>query len=110
MRALKELQERWPQYRSYLQSWEDRWADLAPFFGYPQEVRRMIYTTNTIENLNRQFRKVTKTTTIFPHDDALIKLLWLAQADITQNWRMTVRHWGEIMAQLTILFPDRIQF
>jgi transposase-like protein len=110
MRALKDLQEKWPQFRSYLKSWEDRWSDLVPFFNYPQQVRRMIYTTNTIENLNRQFRKVTKTTTVFPHDDALVKLLWLAQADITQNWTMTVRNWGEIMAQLTILFPDRIQF
>ena len=110
MKSLKDLQEKWPQFRSYLKSWEDRWSDLVPFFNYPQQVRRMIYTTNTIENLNRQFRKVTKTTTVFPHDDALVKLLWLAQADITQNWTMTVRNWGEIMAQLTILFPDRIQF
>ena len=110
MTALKELMEKWPQYRLYLQSWENNWADLAPFFSYPLEVRRMIYTTNTIENLNRQFRKVTKTTTIFPHDDALIKLLWLAQADFTQNWRLAMRHWGAIMAQLTILFPERLQF
>jgi putative transposase len=110
MTALHELMEKWPQYRSYLKSWEDNWSNLAPFFNYPQEVRRMIYTTNTIENLNRQFRKVTKTTTIFPHDDALIKLLWLAQADFTQNWTLAMRHWGAIMAQLTILFPGRVQF
>ena len=110
MDALKEMEERWPQYRSYLKSWETRWADLAPFFGYPEPIRRMVYTTNAIENLNRQFRKVTKTTTVFPHDDALIKLLWLAQADITQTWVFAVRNWGEIMAQLNILFPDRINF
>ncbi len=70
----------------------------------------MVYTTNAIESLKSQFRKVTKTTQIFPHDDALIKLLWLAQADITEKWTFPVRNWGEIMAQLTILFPDRIQF
>jgi transposase-like protein len=110
MDALKEMEERWPQYRSYLKSWETRWADLAPFFGYPEPIRRMVYTTNAIENLNRQFRKVTKTTTVFPHDDALIKLLWLAQADFTQTWVFAVRNWGEIMAQLNILFPDRINF
>lgn len=110
MRALKELEEKWPQYRTYLKSWENRWTDLAPFFGYPEPIKRMIYTTNAIENLNRQFRKVTKTTTLFPHDDALLKLLWLAQADISQSWTLTVRNWGEIMAQLSILFPDRIQF
>jgi len=110
MLALQEMMERWPQYRSYLKSWENRWADLAPFFGYPDPIRRMIYTTNAIENLNRQFRKVTKTTTVFPHDDALVKLLWLAQADITQRWTFAIRNWGEAMAQLAILFPDRVQF
>jgi len=110
MTALQEMMGRWPQYRSYLKSWENRWPDLAPFFGYPEPIRRMIYTTNAIENLNRQFRKVTKTTTIFPHDEALVKLLWLAQADITQRWSFAIRHWGEAMAQLSILFPDRVQF
>jgi transposase-like protein len=108
--ALKEMEERWPQYRSYLKSWETRWADLTPYFAYPEPIRRMIYTTNAIENLNRQFRKVTKTTTVFPHDDALLKLLWLAQADIARTWSLPVRHWGEVMAQLAILFPDRVQF
>lgn len=108
--ALHEVMNRWPQYHSYLKSWEDRWADLAPFFSYPEPVRKIIYTTNTIENLNRQFRKVTKTTVVFPHDDALLKLLWLAQTDLSQTWTMPVRNWGEAMAQLTILFPDRVQF
>jgi putative transposase len=110
LEALKQVQEKWPQYRSYLKSWESRWSDLAPFFSYPQPIRRMIYTTNAIENLNRQFRKVTKTTTVFPHEDSLVKLLWLAQADITQAWTMAVRNWGEVMAQLNILFPDRVRF
>lgn len=110
MNALIEMMDRWPQYKSYLKSWENRWADIAPFFGYPDPIRRMIYTTNAIENLNRQFRKVTKTTTVFPHDDALVKLLWLAQADITQRWTFAIRNWGEAMAQLSILFPDRVQF
>lgn len=110
MEALKELFDRWPLYRPYLKSWENRWGDLAPFFGYPAPIRKMIYTTNAIESLNRQFRKVTKTTTIFPHNDALLKLLWLAQADITQSWTLPARHWNEVMAQLSILFPDRVQF
>lgn len=108
--ALKDLMDRWPQYRLYLKSWESRWADLAPFFSYPEPIRRMMYTTNAIENLNRQFRKVTKTTTVFPHDEALVKLLWLAQSEITQAWTLTLRGWGEAMAQMTILFPDRVQF
>ncbi|MDR3547745.1 MAG: IS256 family transposase [Candidatus Pacebacteria bacterium] len=110
MDALLKMMEKWPQYKSYLKSWENRWADLAPFFNYPEPIRRMIYTTNAIESLNHQFRKVTKTTTVFPHDDSLLKLLWLAQADIAQRWTMAVRNWGEAMAQLSILFPDRVQF
>lgn len=108
--ALKEMMDRWPQYQAYLKSWETRWADIAPFFSYPQSVRKTVYTTNAIENLNRQFRKVTKTTQIFPHDDALLKLLWLAQADITQSWVLGTRNWSEVMAQLSIMFPDRVHF
>ena len=110
LEALHEVMEKWPQYRGYLKSWEDRWSDLAPFFNYPGPIRRMIYTTNAIENMNRQFRKVTKTTTIFPHDDALIKLLWLAQADMASGRTVAVRNWSEAMAQMSILFGDRIQF
>jgi len=108
--ALHEIMEKWPQYQPYLKSWENHWADLTPFFGYPEPIRKMIYTTNAIENLNRQFRKVTKTTTVFPHNEALIKLLWLAQADISQNWHTALQNWGAVLAQLSILFPDRVQF
>jgi transposase-like protein len=108
--ALREVGERWSQYKAYLKNWEDRWEDLSPFFSYPAAIRRMIYTTNAIENLNRQFRKVTKTTTVFPHDESLMKLLWLAQADITQGRKFVVRNWNEIMAQLSVTFPDRVQF
>jgi transposase-like protein len=108
--ALKEVGDKWPQYRAYLKNWENRWEDLMPFFSYPYAIRKMIYTTNAIENLNRQFRKVTKTTTVFPHDEALSKLLWLAQADITAGKTLTIRNWSEIMAQLSIVFPDRVQF
>jgi transposase-like protein len=108
--ALKNVMDLWPQYKAYLRSWEIRWTELTPFFGYPQPIRRMIYTTNAIENLNRQFRKVTKTTSVFPHDESLIKLLWLAQTDISQRWKSVIRGWGEAIAQLSILFPDRVQF
>jgi transposase-like protein len=108
--ALHQVAERWPQYKAYLKNWENRWEDIAPFFSYPQAIRKVIYTTNAIENLNRQFRKVTKTTTVFPHDESLMKLLWLAQADMAHGKTNTIRNWSEIMAQLSIVFPDRIQF
>ncbi len=108
--ALEEVKEKWPQYRPYLRSWEDRWPELATFFEYPAPVRRMIYTTNMIENLNRQFRKVTKTTNVFPHDDSLVKLLWLAQTDFSNVRSVALRNWSEIMAQLSVLFEDRVRF
>jgi putative transposase len=108
--ALREVGERWPQYRAYLKNWETNWEQLSPFFSYPYAIRKAIYTTNLIENLNRQFRKVTKTTTVFPHDESLAKLLWLAQADMSAGKIHAVRNWSEIMAQLSIVFPDRIQF
>lgn len=108
--ALEEVKERWPKYRAYLKSWEERWAELTTFFEYPAPVRRMIYTTNMIENLNRQFRKVTKTTNVFPHDDSLIKLLWLAQTDFSKGRSVALRNWSEIMAQLSVMFEDRVRF
>lgn len=108
--ALEEMKKNWSQYATFLKAWNDRWDVLSPFFNYPEPVKRMVYTTNAIESLNSQFRKVTKTTKVFPSDESLMKLLWLAQADISEKWKFPIRNWGEIMAQLMILFPDRIQF
>jgi transposase-like protein len=76
--ALQDVKVQWPQYAAYLKSWEHNWIELSPFYQYAPAIRRILYTTNPIESLNRQFRKVTKSTTIFPHDQALLKLLWLA--------------------------------
>jgi putative transposase len=109
LKALEAVKEAWPQYKAYLKSWETKWTELSPFFKYPDVIRRVMYTTNAIEGLNRQFRKVTKTTTVFPHNEALLKLLWLAQNDITRKWIMPIRNWAEIIAQLSILFPERIK-
>lgn len=108
LQALQEVKKAWPQYSLYLKSWETKWPELVTFFGYPEQLRRIIYTNNAIENLNRQFRKVTKTSQVFPHDDALLKLLWLAQHDIARKWTSAIHNWGEIMTQLGILFPEKI--
>jgi len=107
--ALEKIKEKWPRYQPYLKSWEDKWSELAPFFAYPEAIRKAMYTTNAIESLNHQFRKVTKTTMVFPHDDSLEKLLWLAQDDIAKGWSKPVRNWGEIITQLVILFPGKIE-
>jgi len=106
--ALEAIKQKWPQYQLCLKSWEEKWAELAPFYQYPEPIRKSMYTTNAIESLNAQFRKVTKTTMIFPHDEALEKLLWLAQDDIAKRWTKSVRNWGETVMQLAILFPDKL--
>jgi len=107
--ALQEMKNKWKKYEMHLKSWERKWDELSTFFVYSDDIRKIIYTTNAIEGLNRQFRKVTKTTTIFPTDESLMKLLWLAQKDITRKWNLIAKNWGVIIGQLAIMFPDRIK-
>lgn len=109
LQALEEVKKKWPQYAVYLESWNRKWAELSTFFIYPEEIRRIIHTTSTIESLNRQFKKVTKTTSVFPHDTALKKLMWLAQGDISRKWNMPITNWGTILPQFAIFFPDKIK-
>ena len=80
--------------RKFSQSWRDNWANLSTYFKYPQEVRRLIYTTNTIEGFNRQLRKVTKAKSVFPTDDSLLKMLYLAMMDITKKWTGRRQDWS----------------
>ncbi|MBQ9891462.1 MAG: IS256 family transposase [Firmicutes bacterium] len=108
--GLDRLEEKWGlKYPSSVASWRNNWPQLSAYFKYPHELRRMIYTTNQIENYNRQLRKVTKTRTIFPSDDALFKLLYLATMDITEKWTGRDRDWGKILSQLCIYFEERIE-
>ena len=96
------------KYPKISQSWRDNWANLSTYFKFPQEVRRLIYTTNTIEGFNRQLRKVTKSKSVFPTDDSLFKMLYLAMIDITKKWTGRRQDWSIIYAQLAIFFGDRI--
>lgn len=108
--GLDRLEEKWgSKYPSSVASWRNNWPQLSAYFKYPYELRRMIYTTNQIENYNRQLRKVTKTRTIFPSDDALFKLLYLATMDITEKWTGRDRDWSKILSQLCIYFEERIE-
>jgi len=91
-----------------VRSWENNWDDLATFFDYPAEIRRMIYTTNTVEGYNRQLRKVTKSRSSFPTAEAVRKLLFLANRDILKTWTMPIFSWPSILNQLVIRFEDRI--
>lgn len=106
--ALIAVTAAWPQYKMQLQRWEEKWTELSSFFQYSPEVRTIMYTTNAIESLHRQLRKVTKTTSLFPHDDALMKLLWLAQEDVTKKWTMPIPNWPTIISQIAIMYEDRI--
>ena len=106
--ALQVVKEKWPDYALALKAWEEKWPLLCTFFDYTPAIRKLIYTTNAVESLHHQFRKVTKTTTIFPHDEALTKLLWLAQNEIARKWTMPSLGWKEIITQFAIRFPERI--
>ena len=107
--ALDAFSAKWEtKYPKISRSWRENWANLSTYFKYPQEVRRLIYTTNSIEGFNRQLRKVTKTRSVFPTDDSLFKMLYLAMVDITQKWTGRQRDWSKIHAQLSIYFAERM--
>lgn len=112
--ALFELElfdERWSsKYPKIAISWRNNWANLSTYFKYPQEVRTIIYTTNAIEGFNRQLRKVTKSKGVFPTDDSLFKMLYLATCDITKKWTGRRKEWGQIHSQLEIFFADRLPY
>jgi transposase-like protein len=106
--ALLELGERWSkQYAVAVRSWEQNWGDLATMFDYPAEIRRLIYTTNTVEGYNRQVRKVVKTKGAFPTGEAARKLLYLVTQDITRTWSTPIFNWTKIRNQLAIRFEGR---
>lgn len=109
LKALEAFAERWDKkYPSISRSWRENWPNLSTYFKFPQEVRRLIYTTNTIEGFNRQLRKVTKSKSVFPTDDSLLKMLYLAMMDITKKWTGRRQDWSTIHSQLAIFFPDRM--
>lgn len=106
---LDNLAAKWGQkYPLVVNSWQRNWPQLSTFFKYPQEIRTIVYTTNAVENLHRQFRKVTKTRSAFPHDGALRKLLYLAYRAIAQKWTMPLRNWPYIISQFAIIFEGRL--
>jgi len=99
--------EKWgKKYPSAIKSWEDNWDNLITFFAFPEYIRKIMYTTNAIESLNSQFRKVTKTKLIFPHDDSLLKMLYLAVENISKKWTRIYKDWDLVVNQLEIMFSD----
>lgn len=109
LEALDVFAQRWDKkYPKISASWQDNWANLSTDFKFPQEVRRLIYTTNAIEGFNRQLRKVTKAKSVFPTDDSLLKMLYLAMIDITKKWTGRRQDWSMIHAQLAVYYADRM--
>ena len=110
--ALDELEivrEKWGKKYPYaINNWENNWEDVNSFFQFPDEIRRIMYTTNIIEGLNRQYRKVTKTKSVFPSDTSLEKMLYLASRNITQKWTQRYRNWDQVIGQLIILYEERL--
>ena len=107
--ALAAFGERWDKkYPKISQPWRSNWANLSTYFKYPQEVCRLIYTTNAIEGFNRQLRKATKAKSVFPTDDSLLKMLCLAMMDITKKWAGRRQNRSLIHAQMAICFAERM--
>lgn len=111
LEKLNEFDDKWGnKYPNSVASWRNNWDELSTYFKYPAEIRKIIYTTNSIENFNRQLRKVTKTKSVFPSDDALFKSIYLAMRDATGKWTGRLREWNQILSQLMIYFSDRIDY
>ena len=107
---LKSLDEKWgKKYPVVLSSWNNNWHKLSTFFKYTEDVRRLIYTTNAIESFHRQVRKVTKNKSAFPTDMALLKLIYLAQLNISKKWTAPLQNWSLTVSQLSIIFGQRLK-
>lgn len=108
-RQLDAFEARWGEaYPAIVKSWRSNWPRIIPFFDYPPEIRKVIYTTNAIESVNMSLRKVTKNRGSFPSDDALLKLFYLAQKKISAKWTMPIRDWKAALNRFTIQFGDRM--
>ncbi len=110
LEKLYELKEKWgKEYPFAIRSWENNWDVLSPFYKFSDEVRKIIYTTNIIEGLNRQYRKVTKSKTMFPSDQSLEKMLYLASRNAVKKWTQRYKNWDRVLSQLMIQYPGRLE-
>ena len=108
--ALNELDNKWGnKYKIVIQSWNNNWDNLSTYFDFPSEIRRIIYTNNTLEGFNRQLRKFTKVRTSFPEDNSLKKALYLATEQIMTKWNLPIQNWFSILGQLSIMYQERLE-
>ncbi len=106
---LDRLEEKWgSKYPIVLRSWRNKWENLSNYFKYPADIRRIVYTTNIIESVHRQFRKLTKTKGAFPNENSLLKLLYLGIENAQKKWTMPIQNWSLTLSQLAIFFEGRL--
>ncbi len=106
---LDELENRWgDKYPIVIKSWRNNWENLSIFFKYPEDIRRVIYTTNAIESVHRQFRKLTKTIGAFPNENSLLKLLYMGTQNASKKWTMPIHNWNLTLSQLSVYFEGRL--
>ena len=107
--ALDTFEGQWgKRYPGVIRLWRDNWAELSTYYDLPQELRKLIYTTNAIESLNSGYRRLNKQRSVFPSDTALLKALYLATHEIAKKWTMPLRNWGRVLGELEIMYPDRL--
>ena len=110
LEALNKFSLKWDSKYSYIsKSWKDNWNELSTFLKYPNEIRRLIYTTNTIESVNSVFRKITKNRGVFNDESSLYRLLYLGMDSLIKKWNMPIKNWGLIFNQLNIIFEEKIR-
>jgi transposase-like protein len=106
---LTQLEQRWgTKYPIVIRSWKTNWAMLSSYFKYPEEIRTVMYTTNAVEAVHRQFRKITKSKAAFPSNESLTKLLFLVYRNMQKKWTVPIKHWGCIISQFSIIFGERL--
>lgn len=104
-----DVQEKWKsKYPTTMDRWEENWGIICPFFKFSEKIRKMIYTTNTIESLNSGYRRLNRARNVYPSTQALYKVLYLSTMSITKNWTSKVPFWGETLRELEILYAGRI--
>jgi len=106
---LDRLEEKWgSKYPIVIKSWHNKWENLSAYFKYPEDIHRVIYTTNIIESVHRQFRKLTKTKGTFPNENSLLKLLYMGIQNASKKWSMPIWNWSLTLSQLVIFFEGRL--
>jgi len=109
LEALEKVREKWSvKYPNSMRSWKQNWDAICPIFKFSPEVRKVIYTTNAIESLNSTYRKLNRQRSVFPSDTALLKALYLATFEATKKWTMSIRNWGQVHGELSIMYEGRL--